>query len=123
MPAEARYIVFSLEEINALMRRYAHARSLDLPEGRLARIERGDDGFALTFVTDYSRKHTLEVAGSVVMAAVLLDCRYQRVPVARGFSKRLEALGSGLALIAFEGCNPAPTCTALPGARTAVACA
>ncbi|TVQ35849.1 MAG: hypothetical protein EA356_06670 [Geminicoccaceae bacterium] len=118
MPAEARYIVFSPDEINALIRRYAHARGINVPEGRLTQVEHTDQGYVLTFVNDFSRKQHFELPPEVLMAAILLDCRYQRLPVARRFDKRLEIIGSGVALVAHNDCAAAPTDVALDvGAR------
>lgn len=113
MPVEARYVVFSLDETEGLMRRFAHARSLDLPEGRLVRVEEAADGYRFTFQNDFSRKRTLTLNASVVIAAVLLDCRHQRLPVARHFDKRIEASGTTLTLVATSGCDAVPVAEAL----------
>ena len=113
MPAEARYIVFSLEEVEALLRRFAHARKLPLPDGRLRRVEAADDGLRFTFENDFSRKQAFVVDQTLVLAAVLLDCRHQGVPIPRRFDRRLEPLADAMALVSAMACVARPAEAAL----------
>ncbi len=119
MPVEARYVVFSLEETEGLMRRFAHARDVALPDGRLISVEEDADGYRFTFENDFSRKRTLTLNASVVVAAVLLDCRHQRLPVARTFTKRIEASGTTLTLVATQGCKAVPVSRVIVSAKPA----
>lgn len=113
MPLEARYILFTLDEVEALVRRFAYARKLALPEGRLRRIETVAEGLRFAFESNFSRKQAITLDPSVVMAAVLLDCRHQHVPIARAFHKRLEAQGDGMALVATLDCIAVPAADAV----------
>jgi len=119
MPKETRYIVFSLGETEAVLRRGLGKLKRTPPPGRLRCMGQRPAGFV--FVYDGGR--TVELAPAELFAAVLWHCQAHHIPIAHQFEKRFEILGRQLVLVSGALAHARPAAQAIGGPAATDACA
>jgi hypothetical protein len=119
MPKETRYIVFSLGETEAVLRRGLVQLNRTCPPGRLRCMAARRSGFV--FVYDGGR--TVQLPPAELFAAVLWHCQAHRIPIAHQFEKRFEILGRQLVLVSGALAHARPAAQAIGGPAETDACA
>lgn len=108
MPKELRCVFFEADEMRAALVQFLSQRGeitsfADLPRIAWVRTERGVGAEAAL-----GRGPPLRVSPEHVMAAVLLFCRRNHIPLAMRAGKRLDAFQDGLALVTVKNLNGKP---------------
>ncbi|MDH5488695.1 MAG: hypothetical protein OEX17_02080 [Rhodospirillaceae bacterium] len=104
MPLDLKKIIFSNEEIQALMVNYCLRTNVSMPDTRIGGVEllwepelQLDIKFLSKHENGYGR--TLSFSNSEVAAAVIMYCRLNKEPLPKTAEKKLEPVGDdGLAL-------------------------
>lgn len=127
MAREVRCVLFSAEETRSAVAELVIRRVPSLHPYAVERVEVSERDGTIAAAIQYGRGHTgpSSLDSNELMSAVLMFCQQVRIPLSRRSAKRLELVGSELALIMslnerraqprIEGGTVVHTAETLPG--------
>jgi hypothetical protein len=100
MPAEIRHLIFAEDEVIAALRDYFRRSAAPLPDRTVLRLNIvGDDPPSVTLTSRTRQATMIGVSGEDLLAALILYCHGDGVPLPVRGSKELTVLNNRLAIL------------------------